>query len=131
MMKPSTRDDHLFGAGPKRMLALDGGGVRGVVTLAYLERIEKILRRRHGDAFRLCDYFDLIGGTSTGAIIAAGLALGFSVAKLQALYRDLAGEVFKKAFWRVGLIGAKFPGETLDSQLRKAFGDVTLGSDQL
>jgi patatin-like phospholipase/acyl hydrolase len=106
MGKPLTRDEHLFGAGPKRMLALDGGGVRGVVTLAYLERIEKILRQRHGDGYRLCDYFDLIGGTSTGAIIAAGLALGFSVAKLQSLYRDLAGAVFKKAFWRVGLIGA-------------------------
>ena len=36
----STRDRHLFGPGPKHLLALDGGGVRGVITVAFLERIE-------------------------------------------------------------------------------------------
>ena len=64
-----TRDDHLFGPGPKRILSLDGGGVRGLVTLGMLRRVETILRERmpaeKQDAFRLCDYFDLIGGTST------------------------------------------------------------------
>ena len=66
-----TREEHLFDSGPKRVLALDGGGIRGDLTLGYLQRIEDILRQK-ADAdpeFRLCDYFDLIGGTSTGSII--------------------------------------------------------------
>ena len=42
-MHPSARDQHLFGPGPKRILSLDGGGVRGIISLAYLERIEALL----------------------------------------------------------------------------------------
>jgi len=70
----------------KRILALDGGGIRGILTLEYLGVMEKILRQRSGnDDLLLCDYFDLIGGTSTGSIIAAGLACGMTVADLQQL----------------------------------------------
>ena len=66
---------------PKRMLALDGGGLRGVFTLEFLDSMEAELRRRTGNnALLLRDYFDLIGGTSTGSIIAAALACGMSVA---------------------------------------------------
>jgi predicted acylesterase/phospholipase RssA len=81
IMKRSL-NDHLFGPGPTRILALDGGGVRGALTLSYLERMETLLRERAGggDDVRLCDYFDLIGGTSTGSIIATGLALGLGPA---------------------------------------------------
>ena len=39
----SQRDRHLFGKGPKRLLALDGGGVRGAITVAFLERIERLI----------------------------------------------------------------------------------------
>ena len=76
----SAVEQHLFSPGPKRILALDGGGVRGILTLAILERMEALLRERSStpNSFRLCDYFDLIGGTSTGSIIASGLALGLS-----------------------------------------------------
>jgi len=68
----NERDRHLFGPGPKRILSLGGGGVRGLVTLGMLKRAETLLAARSPDpqAFRLSDYFDLIGGTSTGAIIA-------------------------------------------------------------
>ncbi len=64
--------------GPKRILALDGGGIRGALTLGYLEKIEEFLQVQHGhdNEFRLCDYFDLIGGTSTGSIIASCLEIG-------------------------------------------------------
>jgi patatin-like phospholipase/acyl hydrolase len=63
---------------PKRILALDGGGLRGILSLSILQKIEEILRNRHGDNdnFRLCHYFDLISGTSTGSIIAAMIAIG-------------------------------------------------------
>jgi hypothetical protein len=132
-MQQRTRDEHLFGPGPKRILALDGGGIRGALTLGYLKRIEDILRERTGGDpdFRLCDYFDLIGGTSTGSIIATGLALGFSVEKLQQMYRSLANEVFKKPLLRLGLFTAKFPKEPLLQALTANFGNNTLGSDQL
>lgn len=132
-MNGRSRDEHLFGAGPKRILALDGGGIRGALTLGYLGRIEALLRQRHGDDpdFRLCDYFDLIGGTSTGSIIATGLALGFSVDKLAEIYHALGEEVFEAGFWRIGVIGAKFPKEPLQEALRTHFGDQTLGSEQL
>ncbi|MGB3356093.1 MAG: patatin-like phospholipase family protein [Mycobacterium sp.] len=128
-----TRDEHLFDDGPKRILALDGGGIRGALTLGYLERIEGILRERNGGDpdFRLCDYFDLIGGTSTGSIIAAGLALGFAVDELVELYRSLGEKVFDKGMLRFGLLGAKFPKEPLLRALDTHFGDITLGGDEL
>lgn len=107
-------DDHLFGPGPKRILSLDGGGVRGLVTLGMLQRVEEILQERsgQGDDFRLCDYFDLIGGTSTGGIIATLLALGFKVAEVQALYLKLCPDVFQQtSTWRTlsGLWGFRLP----------------------
>jgi len=69
---------------PKRVLSLGGGGIRGILTLEYLSVIEDILKARAGrEEFRLSDYFDLIGGTSIGAIIAATLACGMSVAELK------------------------------------------------
>jgi uncharacterized protein len=82
--KIKTRDEHFSSDGPKRILALDGGGLKGIVTLGFLERIEDTMRERHGagPGFRLAHYFDLIAGTSTGAIIAAALATGMSVSEV-------------------------------------------------
>ena len=59
---------------PRKLLALDGGGIRGVLSLQVLIKMEGLLREQsgQGEDFRLCNYFDYIGGTSTGAIIAAG-----------------------------------------------------------
>jgi hypothetical protein len=132
-MKGLTRDQHLFGPGPKRILALDGGGVRGVLSLCYLERLEQMLRQRAGGdpSFRLCHYFDLIGGTSTGAIIAAGLALGFPVAKLQYMYGLLASSVFRKAWHRWGIFGSKVPARPLAQALEEQFGEVCFGDNQV
>jgi uncharacterized protein len=130
-MKQLTGDEHLFGPGPKRMLSLDGGGIRGTLSLEFLKRIEGLLRARYGGdpEFRLCDYFDLIGGNSTGAIIAGALALGFSVERLQALYRELGDGIFKRPPLRLGLIAPKFPKEPLANALAEAYGDATLGGE--
>jgi hypothetical protein len=118
---------------PKRILALDGGGVRGIVTLQYLERIESDLRKRLGKPdLVLSDYFDLVGGTSTGAIIAAALALGFPVAKIQTLYLDLATMIFTKPWYRIGAIVPKFGNRELQAALQETYGaDTTMGSDRL
>lgn len=84
--------------GPRRILALDGGGIRGLITLGVLERLEASLADRlgRGADFRLAEYFDLVGGTSTGAIIAAALARGMSVAELTSFYLDFGHEAFTK-----------------------------------
>ncbi len=98
--------------GPKRILALDGGGLRGVLTLGMLREIETQLRARHGGdpAFRLSDYFDLMAGTSTGAIIAAALSLGMSVDEVHQHYLSLGNFVFKRSLLRWGALrGASRP----------------------
>ena len=85
---------------PRKILSLDGGGIRGVITLGILAEMEEQLKKisGRGDGFRLCDYFDYIGGTSTGAIIAAGLARGKSVQELLHLYDTKGQAMFDKAF---------------------------------
>ncbi len=66
-----------------RILSLDGGGAKGFYTLGVLAQIEAMLNGK-----LLCEHFDLIFGTSTGAIIAALLSLGSKVADILSLYRQ-------------------------------------------
>lgn len=132
-MDHPTLDEHIFSPGPKHMLSIDGGGVRAGIALGYLRRIENILRHRFGDDpdFRLSDYFDLVGGTSTGAIVAAGVALGMSVDELQSHYGQICAAVFKKKLLRIPVIQSKYSAEPLARTLRKHIGEMTLGSDEL
>lgn len=126
--------EHLDPAiGPKRILALDGGGLRGVLTLGMLREIETVLRKRHGDdpAFRLCDYFDLIAGTSTGAIVAAALSLGMSVDEVHGHYLSLGNFVFKRSLLRWGALRAKFDADKIKKALVKVFGERRLDSPDL
>jgi hypothetical protein len=127
----TARDHHLFAPGPKRILSLDGGGVRGAISLAFLERIEQILAANLKKPVRLGDYFDLVGGTSTGAIIAGALALGYEGAHLRQFYYELAPLVFKRPFWRVMGLQSKFDAAALREQLERVVGDCTLGSSDL
>ena len=85
---------------PRKLLALDGGGIRGVMTLEVLIKIERMLAEAtgKGEDFRLCDFFDYIGGTSTGAIIAAGLARGMSAQELLEFYKGAGPAMFDGAF---------------------------------
>ncbi|HEY4878049.1 MAG TPA: patatin-like phospholipase family protein [Candidatus Acidoferrales bacterium] len=74
---------------PFRILSLDGGGAKGFYTLGVLTEIEAILKKP------LCEHFDLIFGTSTGAIIGALLALGYRVGDVHALYKTHVPAVMK------------------------------------
>src|ERR1700761_9145563 len=95
--------------GPKRILAIDGGGMRGALAVGILAKLEATLREKLGRPnLVLSDYFDLIGGTSTGAIIAAGLALGRSADDLAELYRRLGPRVFHGGGFRIPLIQPRF-----------------------
>lgn len=130
MARYRTFEEHLDPAvGPKRILALDGGGLRGVLTLGILREIEATLRERHGgdEDFRLCDYFDLIAGTSTGAIIASALAIGMSVDELHDHYFKLGHAVFKRSLLRFGAVRAKFDGARVGRALRDVLGERRLG----
>ncbi len=96
----------------RKLLALDGGGIRGMVAIGVLERMEEHLKERLGrqgdDNFRLCDYFDYIAGTSTGAIIAACLAWGMSVREIRYFYEEKGSLMFEYGFWP-RLIMKRFP----------------------
>src|ERR1700694_3669630 len=73
-----------------RILSLDGGGAKGFYTLGVLKQVEALL------GGPLYEHFDLIFGTSTGAIIAALLALGRSVTEINALYEEHVPTVMKR-----------------------------------
>src|SRR6266496_218908 len=78
---------------PRRMLALDGGGIRGLLTLGILEKIEALVAGTSGRT--LGEYFDYVAGTSTGAIIAAGIARGMTIAQLIDFYRAAGKQMFE------------------------------------
>ena len=118
---------------PHRLLSLDGGGIRGVLALGILAEIEKQLAARSADParFRLCDFFDYIAGTSTGAIIAAGLARGMSVEDLIGFYRTKGKDMFdKRAIWERWR--TLYTDTALAEQLQETFGvETTLEPEHL
>lgn len=128
---PISLVDRLSAPGPKRVLSLDGGGIRGLITLGYLQRLESVLRARSGRPdYVLADYFDLMGGTSTGSIIAACLALGWPVDKVIGLYRTLAADVFRPRRSLLGplarLVGSKFDERPLEEAIRREIGEMRI-----
>ncbi len=116
----------------RRLLSIDGGGVRGVVALEVLGRIEQVLRHETGDPeLVLGDWFDYVGGTSTGAIIAGGVAIGLPVSRIQELYRENMRSIFTRA-GIFGLVRARYDEEAIETVLRREFGEErTLGSADL
>ena len=134
-----TFSQHLDpGITPKRILSLDGGGIRGALTLGYLKQIETILREKENDpGLLLCDYFDLIGGTSTGSIIAACLATGMDVDTVVQSYMNLGGKIFgkKRSFWNPletwKFLKAEYDYTALEQSLKDVFGTIILGSDNI
>lgn len=117
--------------GKKKLLSVDGGGIRGVLALGALKRIEDILKAKNGPAFRLSDYFDYISGTSTGAIIATGLATGMAVDEILAFYKEAGAQMFVKANL-LRRLRYKFEDEPLAQKLRQVFGTETaFGSENV
>lgn len=117
----------------RKLLALDGGGIRGILTLEVLARMEDVLCRKlgAGSDFVLGDYFDYVAGTSTGANIAAGVATGMPVAAMQDLYREASGKAFVKLRRHrvLARFRYKYPAAGLAQVLQDQFGrDTTFGA---
>lgn len=128
-----TLSERIRAKGPKRILALDGGGIRGIITLEILAEIESRLREKSGrqDDFVLADYFDFIAGTSTGAIIGTGLSLGMTVAEIRSFYLATGREMFEAASV-LRRFRYKYEDTKLSQKLQEVCGaDTTLGSDRL
>jgi len=105
-----------------RILAFDGGGIRGLVTLAILKRLEVQIPN-------LVNSADLLAGTSTGGIIALGLAAGKSVDEMIALYRDNGKDIFDDSFLDDirdigGIVGADYDQHNLAKILKGIFKDM-------
>ena len=109
--------------GPKRILSLDGGGLRGMMSLQVLYRLESLFKDRFNDQeLCLADYFDLIAGTCTGAIIAAGLSLSMSVREIEEHYQRLGDKVFMRSFWRRRLLQDSYETSAVAKALRGIYG---------
>src|SRR5690348_8679721 len=106
-----------------RILALDGGGLRGVFTAAALVEAE--------DAFgaEFVESFDLLVGTSTGGIIALGLAAGRTCRDMLEMYRRLGAETFSRPRHLRRFSRPKYDRRRLDELLRSEFGDQTRLND--
>jgi len=78
----------------RRILAIDGGGIKGVMPAAFLAALEESL------GGHIARYFDLIVGTSTGGIITIALGLGFTAGEVLALYEGLSPTVRAHGLWQ-------------------------------
>ena len=115
--------------------------MRGAISVAFLERIETIFaehqrklltdyiaakeragindenlaaaRQEAPAPFRLADWFDLVGGTSTGSLIAGAVALGFNTDDIKNFYIERAPFMFQRPFWRIPGLQAKFDARAL------------------
>ncbi len=123
-MTPTIFSDRLARPGPKRVLSLDGGGIRGLISLGYLRAIETMLRVRYGNPdLVLAAYFDFVIGTSTGAVIATLIALGYPVSRILQIYLELAVKAFHPSnHWGLGaigrMVGSRFDTASLEAVFR-------------
>jgi uncharacterized protein len=118
--------------GPRKLLAVDGGGIRGVLSLQILAEIESVLIAKSGRSdYRLADYFDYVAGTSTGGIIATGISVGMSVREIMDFYLNNGAAMFDKA----GILRRlqyQYNSEPIALQLQEVFGKTTtLGAPEL
>jgi len=127
----------------KRILTIDGGGIKGVIPAAFLATVEETTGKR------IIDYFDLIAGTSTGGIIALGLGLGLSASEILSFYEVEGPRIFDQepgndgSKWKKakGLLRRKvrdarqfflpkYNAGALKAALEKVFGDRVLGESR-
>ncbi len=121
-----------------RILSLDGGGIRGIITCVILKYIEEQLQKQDNPNAKIGDYFDFIAGTSTGGLITALLLFPdgnkqarFSVEEALNLYAKKGNAIFSTPFFQhllnpFGLLKEKISDYNIEKQLEEVFGDLEL-----
>jgi predicted acylesterase/phospholipase RssA len=146
----SHLDPLIDAPGPKRLLAIDGGGIRGLIAIEFLAEIESLLRKRFDRPnLVLSQYFDYVAGTSTGAIIATLVSLGYSTEDIRNFYKTGAHTMFDpNAFQRIarrtkgplailmGVIGmliykALYTSVPLEREIKQVLGDPLPDGEKL
>lgn len=116
-----------------RLLALDGGGIRGLSSLMILQQLMATVDPESPP--KPCDYFDMIGGTSTGGLIAIMLGrLQMTVDECIDAYTFLSNKVFEKKSHRVtikGKIQGRFDTAKLEQEVKKILTDRGFNQDTL
>lgn len=120
----------------QRILTIDGGGIRGLVSAIWLDALQRRLDAAGKGA--LHERFDLVAGSSTGALVAAALGIGMPPARIVDLYESFGEEVFPGAAERLwsrvtrsfsqGLSAPRYSPRGLERVLKRVFGERTLGS---
>jgi len=106
-----------------KVLSLDGGGIRGYLTILILEILEKTINEKLNEDKSIGERFDLIVGTSTGGIIASGLAIGKKASEIKPLYEKLIKKIFTPI--SKGYLKAKYNQETLRKEIQQILKDKT------
>jgi len=126
---PSTPVDELKRRQRRfQVLSLDGGGILGIFTAALLAGLDKDL------GHPVLRHFDLVVGTSTGGIIAAGLGAGMTAAEIADLYASEMATIFPRPRRLVAarqLVRPKYRPDGLEKVLRRVFGERILGESQV
>ncbi|MGE3250558.1 MAG: CBASS cGAMP-activated phospholipase [Hyphomonadaceae bacterium] len=105
-----------------RLLSIDGGGIKGIFAAALLARLESVHLAGRG----LASCFDMIAGTSTGAIISLGLGAGTPASHILDLYMERGAAIFphRRQF---GVLGPAFSSAALAREMKSMFGEQVLG----
>ncbi|WP_457670726.1 CBASS cGAMP-activated phospholipase [Thiolapillus sp.] len=118
----------------RRILSIQGGGVNGIFAARILARVEEHLER-NGKPCRVGRYFDLVAGTSTGGLVALGVALEIPAADIVNLYHDKAASIFperRRSIWAKITRQAQgkpfYDSEPLITELRSVFGEKQIGN---
>jgi hypothetical protein len=105
-----------------KILSIDGGGIRGIFPTYILKRIKDELDINYNDEF------ELIVGTSTGAIIAGALAINIPIEDVYKLYKNKSRSIFQeRKFSLKGILKSKFDSNYLEDLFKKIFGNKKLG----
>ena len=108
-----------------KILSIDGGGIRGIIPVRLLERLEK---QRPG----VVQEFELYAGSSTGAVLAGGFAFGLEARFMRQMYQGFGAEVFADSLWDEVrdlkyVLGADYSIENMKALLEKVIGETSLG----
>ena len=110
-----------------RILSLDGGGIRGLITIILLQRLNQ-----DTSLAGWLDQVDLVAGTSTGGLLALAIAKGVDLQVLRDLYETKGKDVFDDSWLDdlrdlATIIGAEYNNKKLTRELKAIFGSTTLG----